>query len=82
LFACQSQHFALYLNHGSFVSFNITMAVAVRCLGANDARFNHVEERLDDVKASVGRVENKLDPTIERVDELAARVTALEQPAA
>ncbi|HXR50084.1 MAG TPA: hypothetical protein VN778_03610 [Verrucomicrobiae bacterium] len=42
------------------------------------AGFAEVHERIDKVEAGLGRIENKLDATIDRIDDHATRIRQLE----
>lgn len=47
-----------------------------------DKQFNNVANRLDDVEATVTRIENKLDTTADKVDDHEVRVKKLEHKVA
>jgi len=42
-----------------------------------DGHFQQVEQRLDDLELGQGRIERKLDATIERIDEHSVEITKL-----
>lgn len=66
------------------------LATAIRELASDvddgfhqvNRRLDHHDDRLEKLEAGISRIENKLDPTIERLDIVEGRIKHLERPAA